>query len=525
MCENMATVENLIKLKNFSKNATLVSKNCDCSRVISHVTIMEAPDLSEWVTGGEFVLTTWYSLSKNPSLAEESFRKLAPKIAAIGIKTHRFIDAIPNNILKIAEQYQLPLFEIKRNTLFRNLVNIIATQIQNYQLNMLVEVETFYKELLEASAYSDDIAKILVLSSSKIHQPCALLDSELCLVSQSGSLLEQDKLPFSRDFLSETFMKQNKPMSYVLLNNLVIFPCFVRQKIVGFIVVPDRVLQSEKYILICQQSASFLSVRLWNMYEDVQKRKQLFLSQFCSKNNLDKEYMLANIRKFGLNPNKNMLACIIYIKDNAASLYSYLDLKFSSKILLLKKNEILIIYNGDTAFAKLDNLIQDLKNRGLKYIAAGSEATSDIDALRNYCKLIINSLKVLRNIKLWGVWKMDDFLTYTLLLNMKDDFSYQFIKNSILLPIVRFDSEYNGELLKTLYIYSTLDSISKVSEYLRIHVNTVRYRLEKLKDITGKNIYATKDKRSLILAAVVADLENIIKEDWRKCHYLKQHSQ
>ena len=48
--------------------------------------LWKGPDLHEWVTGGEFVLTTWYAFSKSPDLQEDGFKKLAPRISAIGIK-------------------------------------------------------------------------------------------------------------------------------------------------------------------------------------------------------------------------------------------------------------------------------------------------------------------------------------------------------------------------------------------------------------------------------------------------------
>lgn len=100
---------------------------------ITHITIMEASDLHEWVEGGEFVLTTWYSMLNDHQMAIESFTKLAQKVSAIGIKTKRFIDEVPPEILAIADKYKLPVFEVKREVKFRELVTIIASQVQNYQ--------------------------------------------------------------------------------------------------------------------------------------------------------------------------------------------------------------------------------------------------------------------------------------------------------------------------------------------------------------------------------------------------------
>ena len=515
MCNNISTVAELIKLKDFSKHATLITKNSDLSRVVSHVTIMEAPDLNEWVTGGEFVLTTWYSFSQNSTIAEESFKKLAPKIAAIGIKTHRFIDQIPKNIIKIAEQFHLPIFEIKRHTLFRNMVNIIANQIQNYQLNMLAEAEIFYKELIEASAYNDDINKILSLLSTKIHQPVCLMNNDLRVIAQKGKLISKDNLQIVRAHLSECFLIPNNFIISNTVDNLAIFPCFIRQKIVGFLIVPKETLKSERYKLTCQQSTSFLSVRLWSLYEDAQKNQLSFIQQLSSNESISKEYLCSKINKLELDPTKNMVVCLIHATDIITILYSYLNLKISSKILIHNNNEILLIYNSNQALDILKSLPKILKGEKDKFIIVHSNPTNDIEILRNYYKLALNSLEVFKHMKLYGIRKIDDLPLHTMLYGMKDSSSYQYMKDNILLPIVKFDNEYKGELLKSLYVYTTFDSLSKSAEYLHIHVNTLRYRLEKLREITGKNINDTKHKRELVFVSVIADLENFISDDWR----------
>lgn len=515
MSNNVSTVAELIKLKDFSRHATLITKNSDLSRVVSHVTIMEAPDLNEWVTGGEFVLTTWYSFSQNSAIAEESFKKLAPKIAAIGIKTHRFIDQIPENIIKIAEQFHLPIFEIKRHTLFRNMVNIIANQIQNYQLNMLAEAEIFYKELIEASAYNDDINKILTLLSTKIHQPVCLMNNDLRVIAQKGKLISKDNLQIVRSHLSECFLSPNDFIISNTVDIFAIFPCFIRQKIVGFLIVPKEILKSERYKLTCQQSTSFLSVRLWSLYEDVQKNKLTFIQQFASNDDISKEYLCSKINKLGVDPNRNMVVCLIYAADIISNLYSYLNFKINSKILIHNNDEVLLIYNSNQALDNLKSFPKILHGQKNKFIIVHSDPTSDVEILRNYYKLALNSLEVFKHMKLWGIRKIDDMPLHTMLYGMKNSSSYQFIKNNILLPIIKFDNEYKGELLKTLYVYTTFDSLSKSAEHLHIHVNTLRYRLEKLREITGKNINDTKHKRELVFVSVIADLENFINDDWR----------
>ena len=170
MSKKMVTLNELLEIKDFAERVTLVNKHGNLNNQITHVTIMEGPDLHEWVTGGEFVLTTWYAFSKSPDLQEDGFKKLAPRISAIGIKTGRFINKIPLKILQLADQYRLPVFEVKTAVKFRELVQTITSEIQNYQTNMLIEVEKNYQKLIHTSLNSDDLASLVNVLGNQLHK-------------------------------------------------------------------------------------------------------------------------------------------------------------------------------------------------------------------------------------------------------------------------------------------------------------------------------------------------------------------
>ena len=55
MSKKMVTLNELLEIKDFAERVTLVNKHGNLNNQITHVTIMEGPDLHEWVTGGEFV--------------------------------------------------------------------------------------------------------------------------------------------------------------------------------------------------------------------------------------------------------------------------------------------------------------------------------------------------------------------------------------------------------------------------------------------------------------------------------------
>ena len=509
MNDSKSTVANLIKLKAFNNKATLINQNCNTSRIVSHVTIMESPDLYKWVTGGEFVLTTWYSLRTDPALAEASFRKLAPKIAAIGIKTHRFIDDIPDVIIKIAEEFKLPVFEIKRDTFFRELVNIIANQIQNYQLNMFVEAEDFYKCMIDASSRSSDVEKILQVLAQRIHQSCAFMNSELRIICQKGKVVGAENLREIQRHLYTNILQSNLVTEYGTVSKVAFFPCYFQQKSVGFILVPDNILENDRYKLFCQQATLFLSGRLWTLYDDAQRKKLKFIEYLNNSNEVTIDFIKFQLNSFGVTTDGSLSVAIIYAEHDLESIYYYFDGVLSNKIIVMDQNKIILILAGNKDFASYEIALRYFnKLKDSNYLVISSNPIQDILLWRNDYLLANESLNLFKELHLWGFKKVGDYQLYMMLYLVKDKPIYKFVKENILNPIINFDNKYNSELLKTLYFYSLHDSVSNTAAALHIHVNTLRYRLDKIKEITGKEINNPMDKLEMLIVAKMAALEN-----------------
>jgi len=69
---------------------------------------------------------------------------------------------------------------------------------------------------------------------------------------------------------------------------------------------------------------------------------------------------------------------------------------------------------------------------------------------------------------------------------LKEDYWVGQYCNSIIAKIVRHDEEYGADLMKTLIAYiDNRGEMSSTAKELFQHVNTIRYRLEKIRSITG----------------------------------------
>lgn len=112
------------------KQATIRAGSNGLNHEITRVNIMEVPDAINWVQCGEFLITTGYPFKESPHFLVDFIPQLAKKgVAAIGIKTKRFIFEIPEDALKTANYYHFPIFELPPSTIFSNVVREVMERI------------------------------------------------------------------------------------------------------------------------------------------------------------------------------------------------------------------------------------------------------------------------------------------------------------------------------------------------------------------------------------------------------------
>ena len=81
-------------------------------------------------------------------------------------------------------------------------------------------------------------------------------------------------------------------------------------------------------------------------------------------------------------------------------------------------------------------------------------------------------------------------------------------RERMLAPILEYDRLRGSDLLKTLASFlETCGSWQRSAEELYIHVNTLRYRVQRIEELTGKDLGTMRDRTDLYLALESMDLD------------------
>ncbi len=100
-----------------------------------------------------------------------------------------------------------------------------------------------------------------------------------------------------------------------------------------------------------------------------------------------------------------------------------------------------------------------------------------------------------------GVATSDEIYTHALLLaTVPGDIRRSFAER-LLGPLIDYDRRHGAEMVRTLEVFlDCAGSWNGCAERLHVHVNTVRYRIRRIEELTGKDLSSMADRIDLFLA-------------------------
>jgi purine catabolism regulator len=97
--------------------------------------------------------------------------------------------------------------------------------------------------------------------------------------------------------------------------------------------------------------------------------------------------------------------------------------------------------------------------------------------------------------------------TYRLLLTLQEPDALRAFADSVLGPLDRYDEQHGGDLISSLWAF--LDHNARwesAASGLYVHRHTLRYRMRKVEELTGRNLGSAHDRMEFWLALRARDL-------------------
>jgi purine catabolism regulator len=160
------------------RGAIVLAGKKGLEQTVSRVNVMEVPDVIQWVRPGEFLMTTGYPFRKHPEDLAELIPQLAEKgIAAFGIKTKRYVTEVPEQVLKLADRYGLPLIELPPSTAFSDVVREVMEHVLIREADQVAELQDRFYRISQSMLSDGGLEAFLSALERTLGNPVVLIDS------------------------------------------------------------------------------------------------------------------------------------------------------------------------------------------------------------------------------------------------------------------------------------------------------------------------------------------------------------
>lgn len=541
--EMPVTVEQILEL-DLLKDARLLAGGSGLDHKVTSVTVGEVPDIAEWLSGGELVLSTLFAVKGDLDLQREFCRRVMMADAAgLFVKTTRFVESLPADIIELANKRRFPIVEVPQSLRWTRLMQEATELIINRQASLLEQSQSIHRSLLRIVIQGGGWQDLTDEASRLLDRPVVVLDTSLQVLAASRELpltsadLETGlKRPEARDrFTGAATGQGQKPFRLAAdgLPALFALPIVSSHRRLGYVCAfTDAEELKANEVLILEHCATIAALEMAQdrvRFETEVRLKGDFVDSVISGavstgDSLSRRgaflgcdlsqgatVLLLGVDEFdGLVLRKRMDEAELNrrIEQFFTQCSRHLASNEPSSLASLKSGSVVVFVCGNTAHdaTALKRLVTALQNVGrtasdLSVSAGISGFTPELSQMGRAYQEALVALKVAR--KLHGVGSRLHFAevgTYRLLLDAweRDPEEIRILYEDTIGAVDRYDVANNTQLTETLVVFfRNNENLTQTAADLHAHRHTIRYRLEKIGEISGLNVFETEHKERL----------------------------
>ena len=551
--QNGISVEDIMNLETMG-DSKLIAGARGIRNTVSRVNIMADPDILDWVQKGEFLLTTAYYFKKDNveaqiKLIEECSQK---KLAGIGIKILPYLDSLSQEVIDLANKLNIPLIDIHYSIPLSDIMMDIFKEVFDKQASLLARIERVHEQLMVAMLEGNGIEDVAKIIHNNIRNPVLLslkLSNERH--EEFGDISENLREQLLKD--SEKFydpIDNRARLKRLDENNVLIdgkyvtrmiMPIVLKDNVYGHIFTWSTNTPLGGFDLSILESASTtiaLAVLQELSIKEVEIRyRSDFFEDLISSDARRKKKALDRAHFFNLNHNDYYVIEVMSFKlkfddgDNDEYLFEYLQdftnatVSTIEKIMNYLKLEGIVStkLNGIqilVGFKDLDSIDERLEELNEMIINSLDDKAKNLEikigvgraynGLENVNKSFSDAIKTIRTGKVItdkGVITFDELGIFKILCQ---DFLVEELEdfyNTTLKPLSDYDGKKSTELVKTLEAYFEYNgNLTRMSEQLFTHYNTILYRINRINEITGMDLNNPNDRLNLEVALKIKEI-------------------
>ena len=516
-------VEWLMESKMFQDKIRLIAGHGGLKRRVTYVTVQEAPNLYEQIEGGEFVLSAWYAFKDDVASGINTIRNLSRKASGLCIKLNRFIKTIPNEYIECANQTNFPLFVVDEDVKFRDIIKNITLEINSAQTNVLIDLKDYYTYLFKATLDNGSADTMLSDFSKRLGMIAISISTDYRQIRGLRSLAKlpdyEYRLRKIKSIIQQHSIQQNGTgVEYFSDNEYHIFPCIARGYCYGYFVVLSKEALSERQRLYITQLVNIITIKWLDRQEQVNSALLDMLEMICKTPVENEKQISSFLSERNIDCTSGLRVVHLEIRNKCKT---KVDLSIFQRFLLdvmAFRSNVIYIWDKANSFNMLidgqerDGHIcvkkfKDFSNIYTNLIIALGPTVTQINNIRE-------SLRVATNLVIFtqdtNFVYYRDYLMHIAIIGGATSFESQLFLSETIAQIELHDKTYHDSVLETLINVVKYESLEVAAKAQNMHVNSIRYRLTKIKKFLDIDYFTPTGRNILTNACILYHYRNKI---------------
>ena len=538
----MITVQDILEISELDLRLLAGAKST--SNPVRWVHITEVPDPTRWLKGGELLLTTGYGFVGDEEQQVAQIKRLIDhNISGLGFGTGFSFDKVPPALVKVAEEYGFPLFEVPYHVPFIAITEAVASKIVNEQYSLLQRSLAVHEKLTKIVLEEKGLEAILSTLSALVGCSAVLFDFHgvvLCEAAYRRKLGAELVADLWRLIGDRRADRQNFALSMDGVGSGVqVYPVVASHRIGAFLaVVKDSGDFSEYDRIILHNVVTVTALELVKKKAVAETEKRLagdFFDELIASD-LYEEEIARRLAFFGLEPQSPHLIVLIDIDDadgeaaggdrtDAAAqdvkerLHWTVDEFMARRDVLCisasRSDSVVVLVQPGKMDAEeviglageLQGVIGEMVPEVSVSVGIGRPHRQLIDLRQSYYEASY-AIKIRRLKGEPGVIaSFADLGSYGLLLGLQDTLSLEVFYDSVLGKLQEYDEQNSSDLVKSLACFLEANGHwGDAAEKLYVHRHTLRYRMKRVEEITGRDLDQSQDRMEFWLALKAKEL-------------------
>lgn len=170
------TVREILQAEYFSDFEVIAGEK-GIDKQIQGIAILDAPDGFKWTRGKELVISSGYIFHHRPNLLEEYIKTdFFKEISGLGLKMDRYIRIIPNHILEKFDKLNIPLIKVPDSPSWMDIMNQLNVLVMNKNIRRYTIGSVNPRNFADLSYQERKINKILSQIEGQMKFPAMLYD-------------------------------------------------------------------------------------------------------------------------------------------------------------------------------------------------------------------------------------------------------------------------------------------------------------------------------------------------------------